>query len=145
MTRNALEGAEDAGHPCCTRDKQQYVVITYCNNRLGVRIISLMKTENPYPLHTPEEVAHELAQKARRLRLYRNWKQSTLSERSGVALASLRRFERTGEVSLKHLLRLCFALGRLDDFHSVLLQAGAGSIRELEARTAAPGPERGTQ
>ncbi len=107
--------------------------------------MSLMKTENPYPLHTPEEVAHELAQKTRRLRLYRNWKQTTLAERSGVTLASLRRFERTGEMSLKNLLRLCFALGRLNDFQSVLLRERAESIRELEAMAAAPRPKRGTQ
>ena len=108
-------------------------------------IVSLVKTENPYSLHTPEEVAQELAQKERRLRLLRNWKQATLAERSGVTLASLRRFERTGQVSLKNLLRLCFALGRLDDFQSVLLHADADSIRELEAISAAPRSKRGTR
>ena len=108
-------------------------------------IVAFVKTENPYPLHTPEEVAQELAQKARRLRLFRNWKQTTLAERSGVTLASLRRFERTGQVSLKNLLRLCFALGRLDDFQPVLLHADADSIRELEAIAAAPRPKRGNR
>lgn len=108
-------------------------------------IVSLVKTENPYPLHTPEEVARELAQKTRRLRLFRNWKQVTLAERSGVTLASLRRFERTGQVSLKNLLCLCFALGRLDDFQSVLLHADANSIRDLEAISTAHRSKRGTQ
>ncbi len=108
-------------------------------------IVSLVKTENPYFLHTPEEVSRELAQKTRRLRLFRKWKQVTLVERSGVTLASLRRFERTGQVSLKNLLRLCFALGRLDDFQSVLLQADADSIRELEVMSATPRPRRGTR
>lgn len=108
-------------------------------------MLSLVNSENPYPLHTPEETAQELAQKTRRLRLLRNWKQTTLAERSGVTLASLRRFERTGQVSLKNLLRLCFTLGRLDDFQPVLLHADANSIRELEAKSAAPRPKRGTQ
>lgn len=113
----------------------------------GIRdyMLSLVNSENPYPLHTPEETAQELAQKTRRLRLLRNWKQTTLAERSGVTLASLRRFERTGQVSLKNLLRLCFTLGRLDDFQPVLLHADANSIRELEAKSAAPRPKRGTQ
>ena len=58
---------------------------------------------------------------------------------------SLRRFERTGQVSLKNLLRFAFALGRLDDFRALLQQPEAGSIRELEARAAAPRPKRGTR
>jgi transcriptional regulator with XRE-family HTH domain len=104
-----------------------------------------MSSGNPYPLSTPEEVARELSQKAQRLRLARKWKQSTLAERSGVTLASLRRFERTGQVSLKNLLRLSFALGRLGDFDNVLHQPEAGSIAELESLAAPSGPKRGTR
>lgn len=104
-----------------------------------------METPNPYSLRTPEEAARELAAKARRLRLMRNWKQATLAERSGVTLASLRRFERTGEISLKSLLRLAFVLGRLDDFVNTLEEPEASSIRELEKLARAPRPKRGTQ
>ena len=104
-----------------------------------------MANLNPYPLRTPEEAARELADKARRLRLTRNWKQATLAERSGVTLASLRRFERTGEISLKSLLRLAFALGRLDDFVTVFEEPEAGSIRQLEMLSRADRPKRGTQ
>ena len=101
--------------------------------------------DNPYSLRTPEEAARDLARKARQLRLGRKWKQATLAERSGVTLASLRRFERTGQISLKNLLRLSFALGRLDDFEALLHQPEAGSIRELEAMAAPARPKRGTQ
>ena len=47
--------------------------------------------------------------------------QSELSNRSGVSLGSLKRFERTGNISLLSLLKLTHVLGRLDDFESVLL------------------------
>jgi len=102
-----------------------------------------MSEDRLYSLRTPEEVALELSQKVRQLRLVRKWKQATLATRSGVTLASLRRFERSGEISLKSLLRLSFALGRLDDFDGLMHPPEAGSIRELEAHESQP--KRGTQ
>ncbi|HDZ11497.1 MAG TPA: XRE family transcriptional regulator, partial [Bacteroidetes bacterium] len=83
--------------------------------------------DNPYQLETPEETARELAAKVRKVRLARKWKQSTLADRAGVSLASLRRFEQTGQISLKNLLLLAFALGRLDNFASLFQQSKAGS------------------
>lgn len=97
-----------------------------------------------FDLFTPEETAKNLAEKVRALRLARNWKQSTLAERSGVTLASLRRFERTGLASLQHLLKLAFALGRLGDFDPLLQPPDARSIAELEAANDRPGPKRGS-
>jgi HTH-type transcriptional regulator/antitoxin HipB len=94
-----------------------------------------MSENGRYALTTPEETALTLAAKIRRLRLQRKWRQATLAARAGVSLASLRRFERTGLVSLKHLLRLAFALGRLDDFAQLLVPPPAGSIHELEEQT----------
>jgi len=84
-----------------------------------------------YVLKTPEDTAKELAKKIRDLRLGKNWKQSTLAERSGVSLASLRRFERTGQASVQNMLKLCFALGRLDEFDLLLEPARASTIDEL--------------
>jgi transcriptional regulator with XRE-family HTH domain len=102
-----------------------------------------MKTE--YSLNTPEETAKQLAEKVRRLRLSRNWKQATLASRSGVSLASLRRFEQTGLVSLQSFLSIAFALGRLDDFESLLQPPAIHSIAELEKINRAPKPKRGLQ
>lgn len=96
-------------------------------------------------LLTPEETAQSLAEKIRALRLARNWKQATLAERSGVTLASLRRFERTGQASLQNLLKLAFAMGRLDDFEQLLQPPDAGSIAELEAANDIHKPKRGSK
>lgn len=101
--------------------------------------------DNPYQLLTPEELEIELAGKLRKLRLARNWKQSTLAARSGVTLASLRRFEQSGKISLNSLLRLAFALDRLDDFGGLLYQPEAGSIHELEVMASHAGTKRGGQ
>lgn len=87
----------------------------------------------PLQLATPEQVEQQLASRIRALRLRRNWKQSTLAKRSGVSLPTIRRYERCGRTTLKNLLRLCHALGRLDEFAELLLPARASSIAELEA------------
>jgi len=104
-----------------------------------------MKDNHDYQIETPERVSAALAERCRRLRLARKWKQSTLVERAGVSLASLRRFEQTGRISLKSLLRLSFALGRLGDFDSLLLPPPADSIEALERMTSRPQAKRGVR
>ena len=96
-----------------------------------------------YSLQTPEQVGRALAARIRGLRLARGWRQTTLAERSGVSLGSLRRFEATGRVSLENLLKLSFALNRLVDFDALLEEAPASSLAELEASEARPVRRRG--
>ena len=96
-----------------------------------------------YSIKTPRETRQTLAARLRALRLARGWRQATLAERSGVSLASLRRFETSGKVSLESLLKLAFALDRLDDFDGLLLPPPAASIAELEAAEKRPARRRG--
>lgn len=96
-----------------------------------------------FSLHTPEQIGNALAARVKALRLARGWKQATLAERSGVSLASLRRFETTGQISLQHLLQLAFALNRLDDFDALLQAPRASSLAELEAAEKRPARRRG--
>ena len=96
-----------------------------------------------FSLTTPEQVAANLASRIRALRLAQGWKQSTLAERSGVSLGSLRRLEDTGKISLDSLLRLSFALYRLDDFDGLLKPSPASSIAELQAAETQPERKRG--
>ena len=86
-----------------------------------------------FSLETPERVSRTLAARVKALRLARGWKQATLAQRSGVSLASLRRFEDSGMVSLQNLLSLAFALNRLEDFNALLQAPPASSLDELEA------------
>ncbi|MFL6199409.1 MAG: helix-turn-helix domain-containing protein [Thermoanaerobaculia bacterium] len=86
-----------------------------------------------FSLATPEQVGKTLAARVKELRLARGWKQATLAQRSGVTLASLRRFEESGRVSLENLLDLAFALNRLDDFDALFQAPRASSLAELEA------------
>jgi transcriptional regulator with XRE-family HTH domain len=98
---------------------------------------------NRFSLHTPEKIGKALAARLKALRLAQGWKQVTLAERSGVSLASLRRFEASGQVSLQHLLLLAFALNRLDDFDALLQPPRAASLAELEAAETRPVRRRG--
>jgi HTH-type transcriptional regulator/antitoxin HipB len=96
-----------------------------------------------FSLATPEQVSKTLAARAKALRLAKGWKQVTLAQRSGVSLASLRRFEESGRISLQSLLELAFALHRLDDFDLLLQPPRASSLAELEAAEQRPARKRG--
>ncbi len=96
-----------------------------------------------FSLTTPEQVGKSLAARVKELRLARGWKQATLAQRSGVTLASLRRFEESGRVSLENLLELAFALNRLDDFEALFQAPRASSLAELEAGEKRPARKRG--
>jgi len=98
---------------------------------------------NGFSLVTPEQVSRTLAERLKALRLARGWKQVTLAQRAGVSLASLRRFEESGRVSLESLLDLAFALNRLDDFDTLFQAPQASSLAELEALEKRPVRKRG--
>ncbi len=96
-----------------------------------------------YSRQTPEDAAEALAERMRRIRLAKGWKQTTLADRSGVSMASLRRFESSGRVSLQNLLKLAFALNRIADFDFVFEAPRATSMAELETGEAKPARKRG--
>ena len=99
----------------------------------------------PIQLQTPLEAQRALARRARGARVAMGLKQTTLASHAGVTLASLRRFEQTGEASLKHLLRICHALGRIDEFDSILRPPPAATMAQLEARASSPARKRGSR
>ena len=94
-------------------------------------------------LLTPVEAQLQLADRFKALRLAAGYKRSTLAERAGVSEASLKRFESTGEISLKNLLRLSHALGRLREFGPLFHLPEAETLAELKAESAKKKPRRG--
>lgn len=65
---------------------------------------------------TPDSKAKALAERIKTRRLEMNLTQEGLSARSGLPLATYRRFERTGKISLDGLLKIAYALDALNDF-----------------------------
>jgi len=57
-----------------------------------------------------KEVALELASRLKKRRLAQNLTQAGLSRRSGVPLGTLKKFERSGQISLTSFIRLAIAL-----------------------------------
>jgi len=57
-----------------------------------------------------KEVALELASRLKMRRLAQNLTQAGLSRRSGVPLGTLKKFERSGQISLTSFIRLAIAL-----------------------------------
>ena len=65
---------------------------------------------------SPHTVSLDIANKVKQRRLEKNLTQKGIAERATVSLATYRRFERTGEVSLQNLLLIALVLGSLEDF-----------------------------
>jgi transcriptional regulator with XRE-family HTH domain len=70
-------------------------------------------------LVNPSEMAEHLAKSAQRKRLALNLSQKTLSQRSGVSLAVIKQFERTGKISLVSLLKIALVLDCLKEFEGL--------------------------
>ena len=66
---------------------------------------------------TINSVTQKLVERVKERRKEAKLSRYALTSRSGVSFASIRRFEETGEISLKSLLKIADALGCLDDFN----------------------------
>lgn len=69
-----------------------------------------------FDIISPEGKAKALAERVKTRRLEMNLTQEGISVRSGLPLATYRRFERTGKISLDGLLHVAYALDALNDF-----------------------------
>lgn len=74
-------------------------------------MLSLFKTE--------KEIAKDIARRERNKRKLYKFTQQELANKSGVSLGSLKRFESTGNISLKSLLKLAFVLDSQIDFDNL--------------------------
>jgi transcriptional regulator with XRE-family HTH domain len=87
----------------------------------------------PSQFAVPKEIQCVLAKRMRSARLRLGWKQETLASRSGVSLPTVRRYESTGQTSMNNFLKLCFALGLLEEVNLLFQTPEVNSIAELEA------------
>ena len=74
-----------------------------------------------------------MAERARALRLDENLTQDGLAARAGVSLGSLKRFERTGQISLESMVRIALALGAADAFEQLFLPRDPRTLDEIIA------------
>ena len=70
-------------------------------------------------IQTPSTIMQKLKKRFKQKRLFFELTQEGLANRSGVSLGSVKRFESSGEISLKSLLKLAMILECLDDFTNI--------------------------
>jgi HTH-type transcriptional regulator / antitoxin HipB len=97
----------------------------------------------PFELKTPGEIGRLLAGRVRTMRLQRGWTQQEMAERTGLTLATYRRFERTGRIALERLLRIAVILDARAGFDQLFATPPAQSLAELAERTQSPTRKRG--
>jgi transcriptional regulator with XRE-family HTH domain len=77
-----------------------------------------------------EQTLAAIGERAKELRLFRNFTQQELAIRAGVGSATVQRFEKTGHISLENALRIAFALGVDDGFRRLFEAPKYGSLDE---------------
>ena len=70
---------------------------------------------------SPDDILVNLGNRAKAARLKENLSRETLAIKSGVAHASIKRFETTGLIGTAAMLRIAFALG-MDEHFNVLFE-----------------------
>jgi len=67
------------------------------------------------PETIPTEIALHIAKRTTAQRLQQAWTRDKLAKRANVNVHTLKRFERTGQISLPRLIAICDALGMLEE------------------------------
>ncbi len=86
----------------------------------------------PLFLITPHEKAIHIAKQAKAKRLSLNLSQKTLSERSGVSFGVIKKFERTGKISLESLIKIALVLDAFNDFNDLFSLSSKEHITSLD-------------
>ena len=92
-------------------------------------------------LINPSKAQKKIAQNARAKRLQLELTQEGLASRSGVPLATLRKFEQRGAISLESFLKLYTVLGGLDDIINATTPQES-PFRSIDDVLSAPPPKR---
>ena len=79
----------------------------------------------------PTEIAEIIANNLKAKRKKMKHSQLKLAEKSGVSLASVKRFENKFEIALTSLIRLAIALDCESDFENLFKQKTYSSINEV--------------
>ena len=94
------------------------------NNQINDNILSLIGK-------THDSLMLGIAGRVKERRLEKDWTQRALALKAGISFGSLRRFESSGEISLRSLMMIAFALGMEDDFQKLFSKQIYRSIDDL--------------
>jgi transcriptional regulator with XRE-family HTH domain len=80
---------------------------------------------------TAEEINLGLAGRVKKLRQRSKISQKKLSDRTGVSLGSIKRFEQSGNISLISLTKIAMELNCSDDIKSLFTKVAYRNIQEV--------------
>ena len=80
---------------------------------------------------TPNLIMSGIAQRVKQRRLEKGWTQKMLAAKAGLSLPSYRRFESSGEISMRSLVMLAFALDMTDEFETLFSSKTYQSIDDI--------------
>jgi len=92
---------------------------------------------------TPDSVLAGIASRVKAQRLELNFTQKALASRSGVSLPTYRRFETTGEISLRSLVKIALALRSLEGFEHLFSERKYETMDQLLQAKDDSGRQRG--
>ena len=84
-----------------------------------------------YIWETPTEIDQEIAKRIKIIRKRKKITQKELSDRSNVSYGSLKKFEQTGDISLKSLTKIAIELGVINELKSLFSGIPYSSIEEV--------------
>jgi len=73
----------------------------------------------------------DMMEKVRKRRKEQGLTQKGLSQKADVSLGSIKRFESTGEIALKSLIKIAIALGCEEDFDSLFSRKKYTNLEDL--------------
>ena len=82
-------------------------------------------------IKTPNEYAMTVAQNLRKLRKRKKLSMEALAHKSGVSYGSLKRFERTGQISFMSLIKIAVVLDCAEPLEALFQTVEITSIQEI--------------
>ncbi len=80
---------------------------------------------------TPSDVTKRLAERMKSIRKRKKISQKQMAARSNVSYATLRKFEKTGQISLESFVKIAMELGIIGEVNSLFTEPVYTSIEEV--------------
>ena len=91
----------------------------------------MLSVLDSYILDNPDEIAKEIANDFRKRRIEKNLTREQVSEKAGVAVSNIVRFEQKGLISLKNLIGIAMALGYTSEIKNLFSEPKYSTMEEL--------------
>lgn len=94
---------------------------------------------------TPDILMMGIAERVKERRLEKNWTQKMLATKAGTSFSSYRRFEASGEISMRSLVMIAFALDMTDEFETLFSGKTYQSVDDIINAEQSKQRKRGTK